>query len=127
MNKEEFLRKFIHSYTTGDENFFMQHLTDDICWEIVGEKYFGGKIEFKEAIDQMQEMPAMEIEVKNVILDDQYGIVEGIVASRNRLGQKKEFGFCDIYKFAEGEELKISNITSYVVDISRYLQYKEEK
>ena len=122
--KEEFLRKFINSYVTGDENFFMQHLTDDICWEIVGEKLIGGKDEFKQVVDEIQEMPAMEIEVENIILNEDFGIVEGVVGSRNRLGQKKKFGFCDIYKFAAGEEFKVCQITSYVIDISRYLKYK---
>lgn len=123
--KEQFLRQVNQAYAEGNEQFFMDHVTDDICWVIVGEKNIGGRSEFKEALQQMQEMPAMDISVDNVIINDHYGIVEGVVTSRNRLGQKKHFGFCDIYRFREGKELKINNITSYVIDISRHLQYKE--
>lgn len=123
--KEKFLRDVNQAYIDGDEKFFMDHITDDICWVIVGEKNIAGKAEFKEVIDQMKEMPAVNIEVENVFITNLSGIVEGVVISRNRLGQKKHYGFCDIYKFTEDKDLKISNITSYVIDISRHMQYRE--
>ncbi len=123
--KAKFLREVNKAYAEGNEKFFMDHITDDISWVIVGEKEIGGRAEFKEVLDQMKEMPSVEIEVANVFINDSHGIVEGVVVSRNRLGQKKHFGFCDIYKFEEGMELRISCITSYVIDISRHLQYRE--
>lgn len=125
-DKEQFLRKVNEAYASGNSKFLMDHITEDICWEIVGERYIGGKSEFQEVLDQMKEMPSMEIEVNNIIISDNFGIAEGVVVSRNRLGQKKHFGFCDIYKFIEGGEIKISNIKSYVIDISRHIQYKEK-
>lgn len=124
-DKEKFLRDVNRAYAEGDEKFFMDHITEDICWTIVGEKDVGGKAEFKELLDQMKEMPALDIEVENIFESETHGIVEGIVISRNRLGQKKHYGFCDIYKFTQGKELRISSITSYVIDISRHLQYRE--
>lgn len=124
--KEKFLRDVNKAYAEGDEKFFMAHITDDICWTIVGEKDIAGKAEFKELLDQMKEMPSVEIEVENVLVANSHGIVEGVVISRNRLGQKKHFGFCDIYKFIqEGKDFRISTITSYVIDISRHMQYRE--
>jgi hypothetical protein len=125
-DKEKFLRDVNNAYVHGDEKFFMDHITDDICWIIVGEKDIGGKAEFKEVLDQMKEMPALEIEVSNVFVTNSHGIVEGVVISRNRLGQKKHYGFCDVYRFAEGDKLLISAINSYVIDISRHLQYREK-
>ena len=124
--KEKFLRDVNKAYSEGDEKFFMEHISDDICWTIVGEKDIAGKAEFKEVLDQMKEMPAVEIQVDNVLVHHTHGVVEGVVISRNRLGQKKHFGFCDIYKFAEGKELRITAINSYVIDISRHLQYREK-
>lgn len=124
--KEKFLRDINKAYAEGDEDFFMKHITDNICWTIVGERDIGGKAEFKEVLDQMKEMPAVEIKVENTFVHDTHGIVEGVVTSRNRLGQKKHYGFCDIYRFEEGKELRIAAITSYVIDISRHLQYREQ-
>lgn len=125
--KEEFLKEVNRAYAEGDMDFLLNHITDDLCWIIVGEKDIAGKSEFSEVIQQMQEMPSMEIEVDNIIINDRYGIVEGVVISRNRLGQKKHFGFCDIYGFQEGPQLMINSIKSYVIDISRHLRYKEQK
>ena len=124
-DKEKFLRDVNKAYSEGDEKFFMEHITDDICWKIVGERDISGKAEFKEVLDQMKEMPSVKINVENVTFNDTHGIVEGVMVSRNRLGQKKHFGFCDIYEFAEGDIPKISGITSYVIDISRHIQYRE--
>lgn len=123
--REEFLRKVNRAYAEGNIDFLLDHISEDLCWVIVGEKDIAGKSEFKEVIQQMQEMPSMEIKVENIITNDHYGIVEGVVVSRNRLGQKKHFGFCDIYKIHEGTHFMISEIKSYVIDISRHLQYKE--
>lgn len=123
--KEKFLREVNKAYTDGNSGFLMDHITDDVCWEIVGEKYISGKSEFQEVLDQMKEMPSMEVQVDKIIINDQYGIAEGVVISRNRLGQKKQFGFCDIYKFSDGPKIRIRNIKSYVIDISRHIQYKE--
>ncbi len=124
--KEKFLREVNKAYTDGNSRFLMDHITDDICWEIVGEKYIGGKNEFQQVLDQMQEMPSMEIQVDNIFINDNFGIVEGVVVSRNRLGQKKHFGFCDIYKFVDKSDITIGSIKSYVIDISRHIQYKEQ-
>lgn len=124
--KEKFLRDVNRAYEAGDEKFFMEHIKDDICWVIVGEKDIAGKAEFKEVLDQMKEMPKVEIQVDNIFVHDNHGIVEGVVISRNRLGQKKHFGFCDIYRFEEGERLRIEAINSYVIDISRHMQYREK-
>ncbi len=128
VGKEEFLRQVNKAYADGNMEFLMDHIIDDLCWIIVGEKDIAGKEEFREVIQQMKEMPSMEIEVENVIINDSYGIVEGVVISRNRIGQKKHFGFCDIYGLQEnGEQLMINSIKSYVIDISRHLRYKEQK
>lgn len=124
-NREKFLREVNKAYESGDDKFFMDHITDDICWTIVGEKDIAGKAEFKEVLDQMKDMPSLEIEVENVFQSGERGIVEGVLISRNRLGQKKHYGFCDIYKFAESKDLRLSAITSYVIDISRHMQYRE--
>lgn len=124
-NREKFLREVNKAYESGDDKFFMDHITDDICWTIVGEKDIAGKAEFKEVLDQMKDMPSLEIEVENVFQSGDRGIVEGVLISRNRLGQKKHYGFCDIYKFAESKDLRLRAITSYVIDISRHMQYRE--
>ncbi len=123
---EEFLRKINKAIAEVDDQFLLNNVTDDFCWKIVGERTISGKSEFSEALEQMREMPLMKIDIRNVIIEDGSGIVEGIVVGRNRIGQKKYFGFCDVYSLeGTGEELKISKMNSYVIDVSRHKRYKE--
>jgi hypothetical protein len=121
--KEDFLREVNKAFMDGDENFLLNHVTDDFCWNIIGERTLGGKVEFSEALEHMRDMPRMKITVNRVILDEKLGVVEGTVVGRNRIGQKKRFGFCDIYQFDDREMLKINNLTSYVINVSRYKKY----
>ena len=51
--------------------------------------------------------------------------VEGVVIGKNRNGQKKYFAFVDVYQLDGGDDLKISNMTSYVIDVSKHKRYKE--
>ncbi|GAB2769829.1 nuclear transport factor 2 family protein [Salinimicrobium soli] len=123
--REEFLRKVNKAFADGDSDFLLNHVSEDFCWVIVGEKTVGGKIEFSEALDQMKDMPPMKIDIQNVIADKNSAIIEGIVVGKNRLGQKKYFGFCDIFQLEGAETFMIKKMTSYVVDVSKHKQYRE--
>lgn len=123
--KEEFLRKVNQAFVDGDRDFLLDAISDDICWDIVGEKMVSGKIEFSEALEQMQELPPIEINIHNVVIQELSAVVTGIVVGRNHVGQKKNFGFCDVYELKQDEKLKIDKMTSYVIDISKYKQYRE--
>lgn len=126
MNRsEEFLRKINQAFVDGDKKFLMESVTSDFCWNIVGEKLIGGKNEYSDALDNMQKMPPMTIKVGKVVISENTGVVVGLVTGRNRLGQKKQFSFCDIYELEENPDLKIRQMTSYVIDVSKHKQYKE--
>ena len=126
MNKsEEFLRKINEAFMDGDKEYLLESVTADFCWNIVGEKLIGGKTEFTDALELMQEMPPLNIKVGKIIISENTGVVVGMVTGKNRLGQKKQYSFCDIYELEETPALKIKQMTSYVVDVSKYKQYKE--
>jgi ketosteroid isomerase-like protein len=122
-SKDDFLRQVNQAFADGDEKYLLAHVTEDFCWNIIGERTLGGKAEFSEALEQMRDMPPMKIKVEKVILQENNGVVEGTVVGRNRIGQKKRFGFCDVYEFSDSEDLKIRKMTSYVINVSRYKKY----
>lgn len=123
--KEQFLRKVNQAFVDGDREFLLNSISDEICWDIVGEKMVSGKVEFSDALDQMQEMPPINIDIHKVVIQENSAVVTGIVVGRNHLGQKKNFGFCDIYDLKDAEKPLIDKMTSYVIDISKYKQYRE--
>ncbi|MEG9326710.1 nuclear transport factor 2 family protein [Salinimicrobium catena] len=122
---EKFLRKVNMAFQEGDSEFLLNSVTDDFCWNIVGQKLVGGKSEFSEAIEQMHATPTMKIQVKNVIINNKDAIVEGIVIARNRKDQKKYFSFCDVFTLTNTSEPKIRKMRSYVIDVSKHKQYRE--
>lgn len=123
--KEQFLRKVNQAFVDGDREFLLESISEDICWDIVGEKMVSGKSEFSDALERMQEIPPIDIDIHKVVIQDNSAVVTGIVVGRNHMGQKKNFGFCDVYDLSESEKLLIDKMTSYVIDISKYKQYKE--
>lgn len=123
--KENFLREVNKAFQEANTEFLLNNVTDDFCWTIVGEKTVGGKLEFAEALEQMNGIPPMKIQVNNVIIKDNNAVVEGIVIGRNRNDQKKYFGFCDVYQLTGTTELKIQKMSSYVIDVSKHKRYKE--
>lgn len=123
--KEDFLRKVNQAFVDGDRQFLLEAISENISWDVVGEKLVSGKSEFSDALEQMQEMPPIQIDIHKVVIQDHSGVVTGIVVGRNHRGQKKNFGFCDIYELQESNGMKIEKMTSYVIDISKYKQYRE--
>ena len=123
--KEDFLRKVNQAFVDGDRQFLLEAIADDICWDIVGEKTVSGKSEFSDALELMQEMPPIQIDIHKVVIEENSGVVTGIVVGRNHMGQKKNFGFCDIYELQQSDRMRIEKMTSYVIDISKYKQYRE--
>ncbi len=123
--KEDFLRKVNQAFVEGDRQFLLESISEDICWDIVGEKMLSGKNEFSDALEQMRELPPIQIDIHKVVIQDATAVVSGIVVGRNHVGQKKNFGFCDVYELMDSEGLKISKMTSYVIDISKYKLYRE--
>ncbi|MGB7785252.1 MAG: nuclear transport factor 2 family protein [Salinimicrobium sp.] len=124
-DKENFLRKVNKAFVEGNRQFLLEAISEDICWDIVGEKMVSGKMEFSDALEKMQEMPPIKIDIQKVVIQENSAVVTGIVIGRNHVGQKKNFGFCDIYELAGSKDLKIDKMTSYVIDISKYKQYRE--
>ena len=65
--KENFLREVNKAFQEGNTEFLLNNVTDDFCWTIVGEKTVGGKIEFAEALEQMNGIPPMKIQVQKAV------------------------------------------------------------
>lgn len=122
---EKFLREINRAFSEGDTQYLLENVTDDFCWFIVGEKTVSGKTEFSEALEQMRQLPPMKIEIDNIIMEGNSASVEGKVTGRNKNGQKKHFGFCDLYRVTNPTAPKISEMTSFVIDLSKHKLYKE--
>lgn len=91
----------------------VEHLKDDVLWNIVGNKFMRSKKEIIEEIERMKEYKVSEIRISNVITHGNTGSVNGILIRDD----EKCFAFCNVYHFSGfGRNSKIKKITSYIIE-----------
>lgn len=117
---EKFLREINHAFAEKDAAFIIDRVTNDVTWKVIGEITVEGKADFTSALKRMEQMPPMKIKVNEIISHGDSAVVHGEVRGKNTAGQKKKYGFCDIYKLTGTEKPMIREMISYVVDISRF-------
>lgn len=115
--KEHFLELFNKAFSEGNTDFILSSVTDDISWNLVGEIEVSGKEALSRTLEKMKEMPLPEIIIDEMILHKNKAVVTGAITGEDNTGEKKKYGFCDVYCFARNE-LKIEELISYVVEIT---------
>jgi len=111
MTNKEIIRKVNEGFMKGDVNAIIEHVADDVTWELPGVFFRRGKEEFgKEAINENW-MPLVithlnEIEEGNLVA------VEGTVETSKPTGEPFNLYFFDFYRMENG---KIKEMRSYVI------------
>ncbi len=111
--KGKLLKKINEAFAKSDIEFILEHVTDSIKWTAVGDFIVEGKEAFSTALKQMEANEPYEINIHKIITHGNDAAVNGTMTSKD--GQ--EYAFCDVYKFSGFKETKISEMTSYVVEI----------
>lgn len=112
--RNELIKKFNEAFATCNTNFLVNSVTEDIRWEIVGEKMITGKKDFTKSLDRMSHGGPTEIKVKEIINVDDKSVVEGVVEFFVEPGKKKKYAFCDVYIFSETDDKKFKELRTYV-------------
>lgn len=111
-----FLQKINKAFETGDLEFFTDHITEDIKWEIVGETRIKGKAAFIEYLKMMGTYEITQVKIKHIITNATTAAVDGTMKAETKDGVKKNFAFCDIYDFTGENDPKIKSITSFALE-----------
>ena len=111
--KMEFLKDFNIAFAKGDVKFITENVTDEIVWNIIGDRKIEGKEKFTEELEQMKSEKATELTIDQVLSHGKEGAVNGIIKMQN----EKKYAFSDFYKFKGAKGLIIKSITSYVIEI----------
>lgn len=112
---EEFLQKFNQAFVQYDINFIIDSTTSDIVWIMVGDKTIRGKEDLAKSMNEMQGSSDLEIQIDSTIISGNQAAVDGSMSMKDKDGNRKTYGFCDLYKFRDEGELKISELRSYIV------------
>lgn len=111
--KMEFLKEFNSAFAKGDVEYITESVTDEIVWNIVGDRIIEGKEEFAEVLEKMKSGKATELRIEQIISHGKEGAASGTMKMQNG----KTYAFSDFYKFAGAKGVKIKAITSFVIEI----------
>lgn len=110
--KKEFLRDFNLAYGNGDTHFITESVSDDIIWEIFGDRTISGKEEFTSATKEMTKSETYEMEIHSIITHGKEAAVRGEMTMND-----KTYAFCDIYEFTSAGGSTISKMFTFVVEV----------
>ena len=111
--KMEFLRDFNIAFATGNVEFLFESVTEEIVWNIIGDKKIEGKDNFAAELDKMKDSKATELILDQILSHGKEGAANGFIKMQN----DKKYAFSDFYIFNGVKGSKIKSITSYVIEI----------
>ena len=97
----------------GNTKFLLKNVTDDVRWNILGDKVIQGKDRFAEALEESKNDPALELTIHHVATHGKAGAVNGTTKFKNN----KTRAFCNVYEFSNAKGTSVREITSYVIEI----------
>jgi hypothetical protein len=108
-----YLRQLNEAFARNDVASILESVTDDIRWNVVGDKIVEGKDAFHKILEQMAADEPMILTVSKIITHGREASVNGTM----RTPDGKTYAFCDLYSFNGQKNLKIREMTSYVIEL----------
>ncbi len=108
-----FLEKFNEAFANNDTDFILDQVTDDIRWEIVGDKILEGKEAFAEALKEMEQAEPLKMTIHHIITHGKHASVNGVMTTSDGTS----YGFCDVLTFSGFKNPKVKKLTSYAIKV----------
>ena len=114
-NKKQLIKNFYMAFTSQNVEFILDHVENDVHWQIVDKALILGKGMFAKKLKQMTNLRIKTLHIKNIIINGRTSAVNGVVHSDDN----KNYTFCDIYHFSNaGKNAKIQRISTYINSFS---------
>lgn len=111
--KMTFLKEFNIAFAKGNLEFLIENVTDEIVWNIIGNRKIEGKEKFTEELAKMKSEKATELIIDQILSHGKAGASSGIMKMQNG----KKYAFSDFYMFKNTKSTDLKSITSYVIEI----------
>ena len=111
--KMEFLKGLNIAFANGNSEFVIESVTDDIVWDIIGDRKIEGKEKYVEELEKMKSQQATELIIHQILSHGKEGAANGIM----KMKDGKTYAFADLYVFKSTKGEKIKSITSYSIEI----------
>ncbi|MFS8615620.1 MAG: nuclear transport factor 2 family protein [Solitalea sp.] len=110
--KKTFLKDFNIAFARNDIGFILDHVSEQVSWELVGDRVIRGKTDMQAALEEMAASPMEEMTLEKIITHGTDAAASGRIKM-----QGKEFAFCDLYRFGGFKGTTLREITSFVVPL----------
>lgn len=111
--KMEFLKEFNIAFAEGNVKFLTESVTDEIIWNIIGDRKIEGSENFAKELEKMKEQKTTELILDQILSHGKEGAANGIIKIQNG----KKYAFSDFYTFNNTKGKKLKSITSYLIEI----------
>tara|TARA_R110002050_G_scaffold34230_1_gene86573 strand:+ start:13719 stop:14051 length:333 start_codon:yes stop_codon:yes gene_type:complete len=109
----EFIKQFNIAFAKWNATFLTNNVTDDIVWNIIGDKKIVGIEAFTEELEKMQSLQTSELIIDQILSHGKEGAANGVMIMENG----NQYAFSDFYIFQGAKGEKIKAITSYCIEI----------
>ncbi|SFA84342.1 Ketosteroid isomerase-related protein [Lentibacillus halodurans] len=113
---QEFFQKVNEAFASGDVDFLMENLAEDIQWEMVGNQKIQGKESVMEMLEPMRGVTLKDYVTNNIITHGNVAVIEGKMTVPDD-GKDKTYAFCDIYKLHKFKNGKIKELTAFLIEV----------
>lgn len=113
-DRDKIINEFNEAFAKSDVDTILKYVSEDIKWNIIGDRVVEGKENFANYIREMASQDPMDFSLNTTIHQDLQAVLEGQVTS----SEGKVYAFCDIYTFDGIDSDKISSLISYVIEVS---------
>ena len=107
--KNIFVQDLTVALAKGDSSFLLKGVSDDVCWNMVGEKSIQGKENFAAALKGFEK--AKELIVEHVATHGKAGAVNG----KMKMTNGEMIAFCHVFEFSNTKGTEVREITSYMI------------
>lgn len=111
--KKLFLQQFNVAFAEGDIAFLTRSISDDIVWNMVGDKAIQGKAAFESTLQEMEAYKADALVIHHIVTHGREASINGELTFPN--GER--YAFCDMVEFSGAKGDKIKSLTSYVIKL----------
>jgi hypothetical protein len=111
--KNLFVQELTIALAKGDTKFILINVTEDIHWNLVGDRLIEGKAKIKEILEQMKNDKVTELTLDHIATHGKAGAVDG----RMRFKNGKTVAECNVYEFSNRKGSRVRKITSYEIEL----------
>ena len=111
--KNIFVQELTIAFAQGDTKFILSNVTDDVRWNMVGDRLIEGTEKIIEMLEQMKNEKPAELTIHHIATHGKAGAADGRLKFKNG----KTVAYCNVYEFGNTKGKNVKEIISYEIEI----------